>query len=254
MTMSDVSTVDLLGVPVHSVSLDEAVDRIATMIANRSFGHVATANVDFLQQADTDASLRQILNQADLVVADGVPLLWMARWQGTPLPERVNGTDLTVRLCELAPERQWRVCMVGGDVDVAQRAANTVAHRYGLQVVGVRSPTRSAMDDPVASAELADWIAELDTDLLLLAIGGGRQERWIDEHRDRLGACVAMGVGSALDFIAGTRRRAPQFMQEHGFEWAWRLGSEPSRLWRRYLVDDTQLLARYARSRLVKQA
>src|SRR3954451_7938896 len=133
-------TVDLCGVPLHSVSLDEAVDRVAAMIAARRFGHVATANVDFLRQAGDDPEILRILRAADLVVADGVPLLWMARWQGTPLPERVNGTDLAVRLCELAPERDWRICILGGDPGVAQRAAKAIGDRHGFDVVGVRSP------------------------------------------------------------------------------------------------------------------
>src|SRR5213078_2410908 len=115
---------------------------------------------------------------------------------------------------------------------VATRAAKAAAERWGVCVTGTRCPSTTVMDDPERSADVADWVREQEADILLLAIGGGRQERWIHEHRERLGPIVAMGVGSAIDFIAGTRRRAPQFMQEHGLEWAWRLGQEPSRLWR----------------------
>src|SRR3954453_14644542 len=196
-----------MGVSVDAVRLEEAVERVATMISRGTGGHVVTANTDFLHQADGDPELRAVIDRADLVVADGVPLLWMARWQGTPLPERVNGTDLTVRLCELAPERDWRICILGGDPGVAQRAAKAIGDRHGFDVVGVRSPVRKVMDDEVAGGYVADWVRELRADLLFLAIGGGRQEVWIDRHRDRLGPCVAIGVGSALDFIAGTRRR-----------------------------------------------
>lgn len=246
------ATVDLLGVNVHSISLAGAVERVTELIAAPRFGHVATANVDFLQQAEHDEQLRAILARADLVVADGVPLLWLARWQGTPLPERVNGTDLTVALLERAADHGWRICMVGGDTGVAVRAAAAVRERYGATVTGTRAPARAVMDDPARSAAVAGWVRAQEADLLLLAIGGGRQEHWIDQHREALGPVVAMGVGSALDFIAGTRRRAPQFMQAHGLEWAWRLGQEPNRLWHRYLVEDTRFLLRYARTRLVQ--
>jgi len=247
-----VNEIDLLGVRVDSVSLDEAVARVGALVDGTRFGHVVTANVDFLHQASCDARLRRILKRADLVVADGVPLLWMARWQGTPLPERVNGTDLAIRLCEIAAEREWRVSLVGGEPGVAARAAAAIKSRWHLDVFGVRSPTRSAMDDPRAAAEVADWVRASGTMLLLLAMGGGRQEHWIDRHRDRLGPCVAMGVGSALDFIAGTRRRAPEFLQRRGLEWAWRLSYEPGRLWHRYLVDDPRVLAQFALDRLVR--
>src|SRR4051812_30790703 len=240
-----------MGVSVDAVRLEEAVERVATMISRGTGGHVVTANTDFLHQADGDPELRAVIDRADLVVADGVPLLWMARWQGTPLPERVNGTDLAVRLLEVAGETGWRVCMLGGGPDVAIRAAKAAAERYGVNVTGVRSPVPAVMDDPELGAQVATWVRSQNADLLFLAIGGGRQEHWINKHRDRLGPVVAIGVGSALDFIGGTRGRAPSFMQSHGLEWAWRLGQEPSRLWHRYLVDDTRVLMRYARERLV---
>jgi N-acetylglucosaminyldiphosphoundecaprenol N-acetyl-beta-D-mannosaminyltransferase len=247
-----VNDVDLLGVRVDAVSLDDAVGRVTGLIDAQRFGHVVTANVDFLHQAGHDEKLRDIMIRADLVVADGVPLLWMARWQGTPLPERVNGTDLTIRLCEVAAARGWRICLVGGQPGVAKRAADTIATRWSADVVGATSPSPLTMDDPERGAGVADWIRDNGTTLLLLAMGGGRQEHWIDRYRDRLGPCVAMGVGSAIDFIAGTRRRAPEVLQRHGLEWAWRLGAEPTRMWHRYLVDDPRVFARFAVQRLVR--
>ena len=172
---------------------------------------------------------------------------------------RIAGEPVVV-LDDRPDPRRVRVCRevgaavieASGEPGVAARAAAAIKSRWHLDVFGVRSPTRSAMDDPRAAAEVADWVRASGTMLLLLAMGGGRQEHWIDRHRDRLGPCVAMGVGSALDFIAGTRRRAPEFLQRRGLEWAWRLSYEPGRLWHRYLVDDPRVLAQFALDRLVR--
>jgi len=241
--------ISLLGTAIDVVDLDGAVERIAGMIESGSSGHVATINVDFLRQATACATTRTALQEADLVVPDGVPLLWMARWQHTPLLGRVNGTDLTVRLLERAGAAGWSVCYVGGDPDVAAAAADAAADRWRVRVAGVRCPPPDEMDDPVTGREVAEWIGSTGADLVLLAIGGGRQERWVHQHRDALGAGVVIGVGSALDFVAGTRPRAPQWMQQTGLEWAWRLAQEPGRLWRRYLVEDPQVLLAFARER-----
>ncbi|MCO8126379.1 WecB/TagA/CpsF family glycosyltransferase [Acidimicrobiia bacterium EGI L10123] len=239
----------LLGTAIDVVDLDGAVERIAAMAAEGSFRHVVTANVDFLRQADESSPTRAALRAADLVVPDGVPLLWMARWQRTPLRGRVNGTDLTVRLLERAGATGWTVCYVGGEPGVAAAAAEAAAGRWGTRTAGIRCPSPEEMDDPVAGREVAEWVRSTGADLVLLAIGGGRQERWVHQHRDALGDGVVIGVGSALDFVAGTRPRAPRWMQQAGLEWAWRLAQEPGRLWRRYLVEDPQVLLAFARER-----
>lgn len=245
--------VELLGVRLDALDLDAAVDRVAALVTEDRLVHVVTANVDFVAQARRDGDLRDAIAAADLVLADGVPLLWMARAQRTPLPGRVNGTDLVERLVETAARAGWRVCLVGGERGVAERAASAVAARHGLDVVAAWGPSSAEMDDPERAGEVAARIAALRCDLVLLAIGGGRQERWVRAHRDRLGTGVVIGVGSALDFLAGSRRRAPRWAQRRGLEWLFRLVQEPRRLARRYLVDDTAVLARFAVQQLSRR-
>lgn len=240
----------LLDVPIDVVSLDEATDRVAGLVDAERFATVATVNLDFLSQAGRDPLLARTLAEADLVVADGVPLLWMARWQRTPLPGRVNGTDLAECLLRRAGELGWRVYFLGGEPGVAERAALAAAERYGVVSAGTAGPPPGEMQDPGASTAIARAVSDGRADLLLLAIGGGHQERWIRSHRADLGSTVCIGVGSALDFIAGSRARAPRWMQERGLEWAWRLAGEPRRLWRRYLVDGPIVLARFAAQQL----
>lgn len=239
--------VQLLGTDIDVLDLATAVERVGAAVEMGAGAHVATVNVDFLRQASGCEATRAALREADLVVADGVPLLWMARWQRTPLPGRVNGTDLTEALLEHAGAAGWPVCFVGGEPGVAAAAATTAADRWGVRVVGTCCPSPEEMDDPRTGHEVATWIASTGAALVLLAIGGGRQERWVRGHRAALGDRVVIGVGSALDFVAGTRPRAPRWMQGAGLEWAWRLAQEPGRLWRRYLVEDPRVLWAFAR-------
>ena len=250
--MDDSQRVSLLDIRFDSVELSEATSRVTTFVQSRQAAHVVTPNVDILLKAQRDPALARAIRSAQLVVADGVPLLWMARLQGTPLRGRVNGTDLTNKLLgEEAPKREWRVAIVGGAPGVAQQAASEAARRWGTTVVFADGPTRAQMDDE-GGAVVARSIRAAGADIAFFALDGGRQELWISRNLAELG-CVAIGVGSAIDFLAGTARRAPVRLQRLGLEWAWRLALEPRRLWRRYLIEDPQLFAMFARERLTKR-
>ena len=242
--------VEIEGIGFDPISLDGAVDELTEVIEAGRSSHVVTANLDYLRMVRDDVELGSILDGADLVVADGVPVLWLARFNGRALPGRVNGTDLVVRLLELAGARGWRVAFVGGDPGVAEAAAAAAQARWGVVSSLAVGPSPAEVDDPVTGADLAASIAATGTQLLLLGISAGRQQRFIETHRAALGACVGIGCGSALDYVAGTRARAPRWMQRAGLEWAWRLGAEPRRLARRYLVDDLPVLVRGVARRL----
>lgn len=239
----------VLGCPLDAVDFAAAVEAVSCLVGQGGVRHVVTANLDYLGQMAEDVELARIVERADLVVADGVPLLWMARWQGTPLPSRVNGTDLVQALLERAGPARWRVCLVGGEPGVAAAAGGVAEQRYGAHIVGAWGPSRAEMDDPATSAGVATAIRSASPDLLLLGLGAGRQDHWIAGHRSQLGDVVVIGVGSALDFIAGRHRRAPRWMQRAGLEWLWRLASEPRRLWRRYLIDGPGVLFGFFRER-----
>lgn len=244
------SGVELLGVPLASVDLDDAVSEIERLMMSDVLGHVVTANLDYMAQIRRDPALAAIVRRADMVVADGVPLLWMARWSRQRLPGRVNGTDLVVRLLEISGRRGWQVALLGGDDGVAQSAAEAARSRWKTPVGGFWPLTRAEVDDADRSRRIASEVGALGKPLVLVALGAGRQDEWIARNRALLGTGVVIGVGSALDFVAGTRRRAPRLFQRVGLEWLWRMALEPGRLWRRYLVEDLGLLARFATSSL----
>lgn len=236
----------LMGLVIDAIDLEQAAARIGALMAGPGLAHVVTANLDYLAQIQRDGRLAEVVERADLVVADGVPLLWMARWTGRSLPGRVNGTDLTFRLLETAGPQAWPVAILGGDPGVAEAAGRVARRRWSTPVAGTWPLSREEVADPQSSRLIAAEVGSLGKALILVGLGGGRQDLWIDRHRHLLGDGVVIGVGSALDFVAGTRPRAPLALQRAGLEWFWRLGQEPTRLWRRYLVEDLGLLVRFA--------
>lgn len=240
------SKVELMGVAFDPLTLDQATLAVEELIAAGRFGHVVTANLDYMAKVRHDPALDRVVARADLVVADGVPLLWMAGWSGQSLPGRVNGTDLVVRLLQRAADRGWRVAFLGGEPRVAERAAAQAAARWSTPVAGVWPLPPEDVRDPVASRAVAEQVGALAPSLVLVGLGAGKQDEWIDLHRELLGDGVVIGVGSALDFVAGTRARAPRLFQKVGLEWLWRLALEPGRLWRRYLIEDMSLLGSFA--------
>jgi N-acetylglucosaminyldiphosphoundecaprenol N-acetyl-beta-D-mannosaminyltransferase len=169
------------------------------------------------------------LNRADLRVADGVGVLWAARLLGAPLRERVTGSDGIYAICERAAHQGWRVFLLGAAPGVAERAAARLTARYaGLQVVGTYAGSPVETEWPAIHTRLQ----EARPHILLVAYGHPRQDLWIDQHRHELPATVAMGIGGALDFVAGVAQRAPLWMRRIGLEWLHRLVRQPWR-WRR---------------------
>ncbi len=224
---SDPPASDLLGVRVHHVTMEQAVERVRALVASGGAHQVVTVNGAMLVAAWRDAAVREVLSNASLLVPDGVGVLLAARMLGRPPYVRVPGVDLAARLCAAAAEEGWRVFLLGAAPGVAPAAAEALRRRYpGLQVAGVHHGYFS--DDAPVIAQ----IRAARPHLLLVAMGFPRQEMWIARHRAALGVPVSMGVGGTLDVLAGRVRRAPRWVQRAGLEWAYRLAQEPRRRWR----------------------
>jgi N-acetylglucosaminyldiphosphoundecaprenol N-acetyl-beta-D-mannosaminyltransferase len=231
-------TVGILGTPIDIMDAKDVLDRLEQFIQERRFHQVATANTDFLINALSDPELRFILRNADLVMPDGMPVVWAARLVRNALPQRVTGADVVPELAGLAARKGYRVYMLGATPEVAQRARRKLEEDYpGLQIVGCQSPTICSLIEMDSEPILAD-IDRTRPDILLVAFGNPKQEKWINLHRDRLSHVpVCIGVGGTFDFIAGKIPRAPEWMQRGGMEWFHRLLQEPRRLWKRYIKD-----------------
>jgi N-acetylglucosaminyldiphosphoundecaprenol N-acetyl-beta-D-mannosaminyltransferase len=237
------SRLDLFGVLIDRVDRDAALERIRRFLADGTAHQVVTVNLDFLYLAEQDAAFRATINDADLAVPDGMPLIWLSRIMGTPLAGRVTGVDLVNESCRIAEQVGAGVFLLGGSPPVAATAAARLRDRYPRLTVTEYAPPFGPIS-PDEDERIVEMILKANPGFLFVALGAPRQDFWIREHRERLGVPVAMGVGCALDLLAGAVSRAPEWMQSAGLEWSYRLVREPRRLWRRYLVDDLPLFGR----------
>lgn len=229
--------VEILGCPFDAVSFDQTLGRMRAAAAAGRRMQIVPANVDFIMQARRDPVFASELGRADLVVADGVPVLWAAALLGRPLKGRVSGTDLAWRAAGIAAELGRPVAIVGGRIERTRRAAARMARSFpGARVIAFDTPFPL---DPPAAGRLVAAVRAVAPAILLVALGAPRQERFVQEHLAASGASVGIGVGSALDILSGAAPRAPAWMKDRGFEWLWRMAQEPRRLGRRYLVENS---------------
>lgn len=241
--------VDVLGVRVSVVDRPAALHRIAQWIERGERRYVCVTNVHGVTESGRDPELRDIHNESGLTTPDGVPLVWCGRWAGARTIRRVYGPDLMLDVLAAAVDRGWTSYLYGGTPDTLALLEARLLERFpGLRIVGSWSPPfRELTADEEAAAIGA--INAADPDLVWVGLGCPKQERWMHRHRPALTAPVLLGVGAAFDFHAGAKRQAPAWMQRVGLEWAFRLASEPRRLWRRYLVGNTRFVLAVLRRR-----
>jgi N-acetylglucosaminyldiphosphoundecaprenol N-acetyl-beta-D-mannosaminyltransferase len=232
----------LLGLPFHDLTLAETLDYCTTAMQDDHPRFLVTANVDFTTQAYQDPDLRKIVFFADRVVCDGMPLVWLSRWFGYPLRERVTGSDMVPQLLAICAAQGHSVYFFGSDLATLVEAKAIVETRYpGLKVAGLDSPPHGAVIEWDNEALCAKMRAS-GARLLLVCLGCPKQERWIWAHHRESGIPLSIGVGASLDFITGKQKRAPRWMQKTGMEWFWRMSGSPTRLVSRYSKDLAFLL------------
>jgi N-acetylglucosaminyldiphosphoundecaprenol N-acetyl-beta-D-mannosaminyltransferase len=227
----------MMGVPIDQLNTAQAIEIIGEMITSDTPHVIATANVDFLAQVQEDEVLRRILHDADLILCDGTPLLWMSKFLGDPLPERLAGSDLVPLLLDLAQEKGHRVFFLGGSDEVVAVAEEKIQARWPkLHIAGMYSPPYAPIDQ-MDHAGICRRIREAKADILFVSFGCPKQEKWLALNFREAGVPVAIGVGATIDFLAGTMKRAPVWMRKTGLEWLFRVLQEPRRLAKRYWTD-----------------
>ena len=248
------SKVPVLNVSVDNLTMGEALDAIEQLISKNENSYVFTPNVDHLVRIEKDADFREAYDNASLVLADGMPLLWMAERFGTPLKEKVSGTDLFPRLCGRAAEKGYEMFFLGAAEGVALKAAENLRAKYpGLKVTGTYSPPLGFENDEDELAKIESMLCERSPHILIVCLGTPKQEKFIYTHRERLHAAVSIGLGSCLDVESGNVKRAPAWMSNHGREWFYRLVHSPRRLFRRYIIDDIKILGVYRKYRRLRK-
>jgi N-acetylglucosaminyldiphosphoundecaprenol N-acetyl-beta-D-mannosaminyltransferase len=222
-----VKRVTILGVPVDKLTYDSWLDQIGEWVsAKEPLRHMCTVNPEFVMIAQRDINFYNILNRADLCMADGVGLLYAARYLGDRLPERVTGSDGVPKIAERAAKEGWRLYLLGAWEGVAERAADVLRERYpGVQIVGTYSGSPLPEDEDA----IVERVNAANADILFVAYGAPVQDKWIARNAPRLNVHVAMGVGGTFDYIAGDVPLAPDWMRRAGLEWLFRLVRQPWR-------------------------
>lgn len=228
--------VNVLGMGVSPVDMDQALAAIDAAIKARKHAYVCCAAVHSVLDAQRDPQLRAIFNQSLLTTPDGMPLVWLCRRAGFLATSRVYGPDLLLSMCEHSLATGYRHSFLGAQPRVVEALAATLITAFpGLSIVGWSCPDYPSPDPIVPDRDAIDAVNAAKPDLLWVALGTGKQERWMALHVGRLDVPVMLGVGVAFDYLAGAKRQAPSYLRKTGLEWFFRLANEPRRLWRRYL-------------------
>ena len=227
------------------VTMKQAVREIGRMARKHDRPrYVCTGNLDHLVLAERDPAFRAAYAGADLVVADGAPVVWLSKLgRGASLPERVAGSDLFWELARLSSETGLRLFFLGGHPGAANLAAEQVERRFpNAFVAGTYCPPHATFDTAEEQERIKKYVRQASPDILLVAFGAPKQETWIAKSKDALGVPVSIGVGGSFEMAAGMRQRAPTWVQRIGLEWFYRFAQEPTRLFKRYWMDDLPYL------------
>ena len=227
-------TIQVWGLSLAVMTSEDVLAEIDRLIALGEPSYMITANLNYAMLSEQHPDLATINREAACVLADGMPLLWAARWRGQPLPERVAGSDLIFRVSERASTQGYRLYFLGGPPGVGEAAAANLGMRYpGLVVVGVEAPPYRELTAAEDEA-LRDRIRAARPDILIAAFGQPKGERWVHANYRTIGIPLCLQLGASIDFAAGRVSRAPRWMQRGGLEWLYRLWLEPRRLGGRY--------------------
>ena len=227
---------------IDNLTMEETLQAIDQLIQENKSAYVVTPNVDHIVQLETNKELQDVYENASLILTDGKPLLWIAKWYGTPIKEKISGSDLFPLLCEMAAKKGYKMFFLGAAEGVAAKAAENLGNRFrGLQIVGTYSPPFGFEKNHEEMEKIKKMIKEANPEILIVGLGCPKQEKFMYHHSKELDVPVSFGLGASFDFEAGNIKRAPKWMADHGLEWLFRITQDPKRLVKRYLVDDLKI-------------
>lgn len=242
--------IKFLNINIDNITMKQSIEKIDGFIQLNKRAYIVTPNVDHIVRLENDSEFKEVYDNADLVLTDGMPLIWISKWLGNPIVEKVSGSDLLPEVCKLASIKKYRVFFLGAAPGVAEKAAENLQNRYnGLNICGCYSPKLGFENDKDEINKIIEMINNFNVDILALALGTPKQEKFIYKYRNKINAKVTLNIGAAIDFEAGNVKRAPKWMQNSGLEWFYRLCKEPRRMFKRYIIDDLKIFNIYFRYR-----
>lgn len=233
----------LLNTYINNVTMPEAILAIEQMIQGDKKSYIVAVNVDVVIKIEKDSYLKQIVDNADMVLVDGKPLVWISKIYGKPLKEKISGSDLVPLLCKVAAEKKYTIFIVGGKEGIAKQAKQNLEAKFPeVHIVGIYAPPFGFENDEKELDKINRMISNAHPELLIVCFGCPKQEKWIYENISKYDAKVSICAGATVDFLAGNVKRAPKWMSEHGLEWFYRFLQEPKRMFKRYFVDDVKII------------
>lgn len=233
----------LLNTYINNLTMSEAIDEIEKMIASKQKAYIVAINVDVVIKIENDSYLKKIVDEADMVLVDGKPLVWISKMYGKPLKAKISGSDLVPLLCDVSAEKDYKIFILGGKEGIAEKAKQKLIEKHpNIKIVGTYAPPFGFEEDKNELNKINQMISNVHPDLLISCFGCPKQEKWIYENIYKYDAKVSICAGATVDFLAGNVKRAPKWMSEHGLEWFYRFLKEPKRMFKRYFVDDIKIL------------
>lgn len=237
------SRMNFLNIEVDNLTMNEAIDRAEELIIKKKPSYVVTPNVDHIVKLEDDKEFQDVYKNADLILTDGMPLIWISKIKGNPIKEKISGSDFFPKLCERAAEKGYSLFLLGAAEGVAAKAAKNLKEKYeGLNIVGTYSPSYGfeKKDDEIKM--IIEMINGTKPDILAVGLGAPKQEKFLYKYKNELNVPISLAIGASIDFEAGNINRAPKWMQNWGLEWFYRLCKEPKRMFKRYIIDDLKII------------
>ena len=232
----------LLNTFVNNVNMEETIDFIEEMIEKRKKSYIVAINVDVVVKIENDSYLKHIVEEADMVLVDGQPLVWVSKLYKRPVKAKISGSDLVPELCKKKKKKGYSVFIIGGMDGIAKKAKLNLEEKYrGIRVVGTYAPPFGFEKNCNELKKINEVISASKPDIIIGCFGCPKQEKWIYENYKKYDATVSICAGATVDFLAGNVKRAPKWMSNHGLEWIYRIIQDPKRLIKRYLIDDIKI-------------
>lgn len=235
--------IKFMNTDIDNLTMAETLNEIEKLIQKKNCSYVVTPNVDHIVRLEKDEELQKVYKNASLILTDGKPLIWISKWYKTPIKEKISGSDLFPRVCQLAANKNYTMYLLGAAEGVADTAARNLMKKYpGLNIVGTYSPPFGFEKNEQEMNKIKTQIQDVHPDILIVGLGCPKQEKFMYYHCKELGVPISFGLGASIDFEAGNIKRAPKWMSNHGLEWLYRFSKEPKRLFKRYFVDDLKII------------
>lgn len=238
------SRMKFMNIEIDNLTMVETLKEVERLVSERKGAYVVTPNVDHIVKLENDKELKRVYDNADLILTDGKPLLWIAKLYGKPIKEKISGSDLFPLLCKMAAKNGYKMFFLGAAEGIAAKAAENLMTKYkGLNVVGTYSPPYGFENDAEEIRKIKKMIIEKRPDILIVGLGCPKQEKFMFHYCKELEVPVSFGLGASFDFEAGNIKRAPKWMSEHGLEWLFRITQDPKRMFKRYIIDDRKIIS-----------